>query len=354
MPQNLRLLQAVLEPRGYITPTARSGEAALARIAEGGIDLVLLDIVMPGLDGHAVCRALRADPATSFMPVVMVTASGEQEKAGALESGADDFVSKPFVPAELLARVRSLLRIKRYHDTMEAQAAELERFNQGLEQRVTELRRFLSPQVAELLVTAGEESFLESHRREIAVVACGLQGFVAFAESVEPEDVMALLGEYHRGAGELLHGFEATVDRFTGDGRLTAFFNDPVPCPDPAARAVRLAVAVRNRVWELAEGWGRLGHELHPAVGVAQGHATLGRIGIASRSDYAAIGAPMRLAELLCEAAEPGQILIDRRVHAAAESLVVCHPVGELVLRGLTRPAPAFDLVGLDASAAAA
>ena len=137
VPQNLRLLQAVLEPRGYTTPTARSGETALARIAEGGIDLVLLDVVMPGMDGHAVCRALRAEPATSFMPVVMVTASGEQEKAGALESGADDFVTKPFVPAELLARVRSLLRIKRYHDTMEAQAAELERFNQGLEQRVT-------------------------------------------------------------------------------------------------------------------------------------------------------------------------------------------------------------------------
>jgi class 3 adenylate cyclase len=161
-----------------------------------------------------------------------------------------------------------------------------------------------------------------------------------------------VLGDYHRGAGALLHDFEATVERFAGDGRLTAFFNDPVPCADGPERAVRLAVAMRDRVWELAEAWSRVGHELHPAVGVAQGHATLGRIGFEGRADYAAIGAPTRIAELLCEAAQPGQILIDRRVHAATEALVVTHPVGALALRGLARPAPAFDLVGLDASAA--
>jgi adenylate cyclase len=333
-PQNLRLLEAVLAPRGYGVVTATSGEEALERLE--GVDLVLLDVVMPGIDGYEVCRRLRDDPGTSFLPVVMVTASGEQEKRRAIEAGADDFVAKPFDHDELLARVRSLLRIKRYHDTIEAQAAQL--------------RGFLSPQVAELV--AGDAASLESHRAEITMLACELRDFPAFAESVEPEEVIQVLREYHAGAGELIHRFEGMLDRFAG-GRLTVFFNDPVPCPDAPERAVRLAIAIRNRVWELAERWTRQGYDLHPAMGIAQGHATLGRIGFEGRSDYAAIGRVTVFAERLGEAAEPGQILVSQRVHAATEAIAIARPLGELGLRGLARPAQAFDVVGLQPTPAA-
>ena len=191
LPQNIRLLEAVLAPRGYAIVKAESGREALEKVTAEPVDLVLLDILMPEMDGYAVCRALRADPATQYLPVVMVTASGDQEKVAAIEAGADDFITKPFDQAELVARVSSLLRIKRYHDTIEAQAAELAEWNRELERRVTEqveqlerlgrLRRFLSPQVAELVVSSGDETFLESHRREITVVFCDLRGFTAFA-----------------------------------------------------------------------------------------------------------------------------------------------------------------------------
>jgi class 3 adenylate cyclase len=357
IPQNIRLLEAVLTPRGHSVVAAPSGAEALERLASmPGIDLVLLDVVMPGMDGYAVCRALRDDPATRFLPVVMITASGDQEKLSAIEAGADDFVTKPFDQAELLGRVGSLLRIKRYHDTIEAQAAELTSWSRELEQRVQEqvdalerlgrLRRFLSPQLAEVVLSSGGESFLESHRREIAVVFCDLRGFTGFAESVEPEDVMAVLGEYHAALGEIIHRFEGTLERFTGDG-LMVFFNDPLPCPDAPGRAVRMAVAMRSCVAELSAGWRRRGHELGFGIGISHGHATLGRIGFEGRSDYAAIGSVTNLAARLCAEAADGQILVSQRVLAATDGFVVADAVGELELRGFARPARAYSIVGL-------
>ena len=357
LPQNVRLLEAILAPRGYRVTAANSGREALERVAAEPVDLVLLDILMPEMDGYEVCRALRADAATSFLPVVMITASGEQEKLAAIEAGADDFVAKPFDQAELLARVRSLLRIKRYHDTIEAQAAELAAWNRELEQRVTEqvdslerlgrLRRFLSPQLAELVVSSGDDSFLESHRREITVVFCDLRGFTSFAETVEPEDLMAVLSEYHAALGDLVHRFEGTLERFTGDG-LMVIFNDPLDCPDAPERAVRMALAMRNRVKELAEGWSRKGYDLDFGVGIAQGHATLGRVGFEGRWDYTAIGSVTNLAARLCAEALGRQILISQRVYAAIEDIVVADSVGELALRGFSKPARAYNVVGLD------
>ena len=357
LPQNVRLLEAVLAPRGYTVVQATSGHEALQRVASEPIDLVLLDIVMPEMDGYEVCRTLRADPATRFLPIVMITASGEQEKVVAIESGADDFIAKPFDHAELLARVGSLLRIKRYHDTIEKQAVELAAWNRQLEQRVQEqvdalermgrLRRFLSPQLAELVMSSGDESFLKSHRREITVVFCDLRGFTAFAETVEPEDLMLVLNQYHAALGDLVHRFEGTLERFAGDG-LMVIFNDPLPCPDGPRRAVRMAVAMRGRVTQLVEEWSRQGHELDFGVGIAQGHATLGQIGFEGRSDYTAIGSVTNLAARLCGAAAPRQILISQRVFTAAEDIVVADSVGELALRGFSRPARAYNVVGLD------
>lgn len=357
LPQNLRLLDAVLSPRGYRLLTAASGEEALAMLPSSAADLVLLDIVMPGIDGYEVCRRIRSMPGFEFLPVVMITASGDQEKIRAIEAGADDFVSKPFDQGELLARVANLARIKRYQDTVARQAAELAEWNAELEarvrtqveelQRVNRLRRFLPPQLAELVIDSGDEGFLASHRREIVVVFCDLRGFTAFAEASEPEEVMAVLAEYHEALGALIDRFEGTLERFTGDG-LMVFFNDPLPCDDAAERAVTMAVAMRDRVDELAAGWSRRGNDLGFGIGIAQGYATLGRIGFEGRSDYAAIGSVTNLAARLCAAAGPGQILVAQRVFTATEGLATGEPVGDLELKGFSRPVRAFAVTGID------
>jgi adenylate cyclase len=352
-PANLRLLDAVLSPRGYRVVHATSGEQALELLPSSGADLVLLDVVMPGIDGYEVCRRIRSASETAFLPVVMITASGHQEKKRAIEAGADDFVSKPFDQSELLARVASLARVKRYHDTITRQAAELAQWNAELEarvntqleelQRMKRLRRFLSPQVAELVINSGDDSFLVSHRREIVVVFCDLRGFTAFAESSEPEEVMGVLGEYHAALGELIFRYQGTLERFTGDG-LMVFFNDPIPLDDPAQRAVAMALAMRDRVATLVEGWSRLGHDLGFGVGIAQGFATLGRIGYEGRFDYAAIGTVTNLAARLCGEADAGQVLVSQRVFSAVEDLATGESVGALELKGFRRPIRAFGV----------
>jgi adenylate cyclase len=353
---NLRLLDAVLTPRGYRVVTAGSGEEAMERLSEVIPDLVLLDIVMPGIDGYEVCRRIRGNPATAFLPVVMITASGDQEKVSAIQAGADDFVSKPFNHGELLARVASLVRVKRYHDKINHQAEELKRWNAELEsrvqaqvedlQRANRLRRFLSPQLVDLVIDSGNEDFLRSHRREIVVVFCDLRGFTPFAESSEPEEVMGVLNEYHESLGKLIFAFEGTLERFTGDG-LMVFFNDPLPIDDAPERALRMAVAMRDSVRVLADGWRRRGHDLALGIGVAQGFATLGRIGFEGRFDYAAIGSVTNLAARLCGAAGPWQVLASQRVFHAAEPAAVGELIGELDLKGFSRPARVFGITSV-------
>jgi class 3 adenylate cyclase/CheY-like chemotaxis protein len=356
-PANIRLLEAILAPRGYEVATATSGEEALETISQRPVDLVLLDIVMPGLDGYEVCRRIRGQVDTAYLPVVMVTASGEEEKIKALEAGADDFLTKPINQSELLARVASLARIKRYQDTIKRQAGELATWNEELESRVEmqvaqlermgRLRRFLSPQLAELIVDSGDDSFLESHRREIVVVFCDLRGFTAFAESSEPEEVLSVLNEYHHALGDLIFRFEGTLERFTGDG-LMVFFNDPVRCEDGPLRAIRMSVAMRTRVRKLAEAWAQQGHDLAMGVGIAQGYATLGTIGFDGRHDYAAIGSVTNLAARLCADAAGWQILVTERVFTAAGSSVVGEDAGEREMRGFSRKIRSLSVKGVD------
>jgi class 3 adenylate cyclase len=213
-------------------------------------------------------------------------------------------------------------------------------------ERMDRLRRFLSPQIAKLVVSSGSESVLESHRREITVVFCDLRGFTAFAETAEPEEVMQVLREYHDCLGSLIHKYEATLERFAGDA-IMVWFNDPIPCPDPSERAVCMAVEMRTSVSELVRKWRKHGHELGFGVGIAQGYATLGRIGFEGRSDYAAIGTVTNLAARLCSEASDGQILIDRKVNVAVETLATTEPVGEFTLKGLLRPVATFNVCGV-------
>ena len=352
--QNIRLLDAVLSPQGYRIAAAGSGREGLAKMNSENPALVLLDIVMPDLSGLEVCRRIRENPATRLLPVVMLTSSGDQDKTMAIEAGADDFLERPFNQPELLARVRSLLRIKAYYDTIQGQAAELAEWNQTLEarvqaqveelQRLSRLRRFLSPQVADLIVSSGDEGMLEGHRREITVVFCDLRGFTAFAETAEPEDVMGVLAEFHNELGQLVFRFEGTLEWFAGDGIMT-IFNDPFPCPDPSMRAVRMALAMQERFRDLAAGWRKRGYALDLGIGIAAGYATLGKIGFEARWEYSAVGSVVNMASRLCDEAQGGQILLGPRAYAAVEGAVLAQPIGPLTLKGFHRSVPAFNLL---------
>jgi class 3 adenylate cyclase/CheY-like chemotaxis protein len=355
-PENLKLLDAILTTRGYDLTTAANGTAALELIGTVQPDLVLLDIVMPGLNGYDVCRRLRDDPATRFLPIVMITASGDQERVQALEAGADDFIAKPFNQLELLARVRSLLRLKEYYDTIKQQSHELAEWNRTLEARVKDqveeiervgrLRRFLSPQIAELVLS--QEALLQPHRREISVVFCDLRGFTTFSETAEPEESLAVLRDYHQAVGAAVFRHEGTLEHFAGDG-VMVWFNDPVPQDDHALRAVGMALAVRTRMAELFENWKKRGHSLGFGAGIAMGHATLGRIGFEGRYDYGAVGNVTNLAQRLSAEAKPGQILVSQRVFSAIEAAVESESVGEVVLKGYSRPVAAYSVVTLKA-----
>jgi DNA-binding response OmpR family regulator len=356
IPENVRLLQAVLLARGYEVLTAGDGIEALEVVAAEEPDLILLDVMMPGLDGYAVCAHLRENDATAVLPVIMVTSSIGQEKTRAIESGADDFIPKPFNHDELLTRVRSLLRIKRYHDTIKAQAAELADLNRTLADRVQaqveelerlgRLRRFLSPQLADALVSSGDETVLSSHRRQVAMFFADLRGWTSFVDAVEPEELMRVLGEFHDAIGRLVKTFDATVGFLEGDG-VQLFFNDPIEIPDAPLRAVRFGCALREEMSELIPTWKKRGYDLDFGAGIALGYATCGEVGFEGRSDYAAIGSVTNLASRLADEAAGGQILIAQRLYAEVEASVDAEPAGEFALRGFQRPVGAFNVLGV-------
>ena len=344
---NRDILVTRLGVHGYDLRQAADGEEALAAAKELLPDLILLDVMMPKLDGFEVCKRLKGDTSLPFMPIILCTAKADsKDVVTGLEAGADEYLTKPIDQMALVARVKSMLRLKQLHD----QVTEM---NRSLEQRVSEqlveiarmsgLKRFLAPQIAELVLSSGGEQLLESHRREVSIVFCDLRGFTAFAETAEPEEVMTVLREYHDGLAGLIHSFEGTLERFAGDG-LMILFNDPLPCPDPCERAVKMAVQMRDRVIDLAAKWRKLGHDLGFGVGIAHGFATLGRISSQGRFDYTAIGRVVNLAARLCGEAKTGQILIDGKVHSAVETLIEFEPVGELTLKGFHRPVAAYDV----------
>jgi adenylate cyclase len=246
--------------------------------------------------------------------------------------------------------------LREAHDRVTAQAADLETWNRTLEQRVAEqvaeiervgrLKSFLPPQIAQLVVSAGHESVLESHRRDVSVVFCDLRGFTAFSELAEPEEVMLVLREYQTKLGVLINKFEGTVERFSGDGLLVVF-NDPLPCPDASMRAVQMALEMRDEVAKLSVKWSHSGHDIGFGVGIAHGYATLGSIGYEGRLQYSVTGKVANLASRLCDQAKDGQILVDINVFSAVETLADVEFAGELALKGFSRPVKAFNVCNL-------
>jgi adenylate cyclase len=345
---NLRLLADLLGAHGYEVHTASDGISALAQMQYAGFDMVLLDVVMPGEDGFSICRKLRANPQNAMLPIVMVTSlDSKDDRVRGLEAGADDFLSKPINVHELIARVRSLMRIKRLYATVEQQRAELAAWAKTLEVRVAEevangarlskLKRFFSPQLADLIVAGGADDPLKSHRREITVVFLDLRGFTAFAETGEPEVVMQALSEFHLAMGRLVVQYQGTLERFTGDGMMI-FFNDPVPLAEPTRRAAEMALAMRDAAEALSIAWQKRGFNLGLGIGIAEGYATVGAIGFEERIDYAAIGSVTNLAARLCAQAVSGEILISQRAFARIEAYFSSDPMGDIHLRGFTHP----------------
>ena len=351
-----------LAREGYANiATAVDGEQALELVRSKPFDLVLLDIMMPKVNGYEVLAQMKADENLRHIPVIMISAVDELDSVvRCIEEGAEDYLSKPFNPTLLRARVGASLERKRLHDQVAAQAADLAAWNRSLEERVEQqvgeiervsrLKRFLSPQVTELILSAGDDRVLESHRRAITVLFCDLRGFTAFSETAEPEEVMSVLREYHGVLGSLIHKHEGTVERFAGDA-IMVLFNDPLPCPDPNVRAVRMAMEMRDRVSELASKWRKQSYELGFGVGIAHGYATLGRIGFEGRFDYGAVGTVVNLAARLCADAKDGQILIDSKVQATIEASTSTEPAGELSLKGFHRPVRAFNICSVTPAA---
>ena len=362
-PANLDLLVEILK-EDFRTKVATRGDKALELAFSGTPpDLVLLDIMMPGLNGYEVCERLKANPATRAIPIIFVTAMSEvEDETRGLELGGVDYVTKPISPPIVKARIRTHLAVsaqsrelQRMVHQLEAQSAALSEFNQTLEARVAEgvgqverlgrLKRFFSPSVVDMLLSTSAEDPLRSHRREVAAVFVDLRGFTAFTETSDPEDVMRVLGEYHESMGQMVMAYGGTLEHFAGDGMMI-YFNDPVEIDNPAGVAVRMSIAMQERFAILVVGWHKRGYALSMGIGVAQGYATIGAIGFEGRRDYGVIGTVTNLAARLCGEAVGGQTLISHRVYGCVSDFAQTESIGELNLKGFHRPTQVYAVQG--------
>ena len=339
-----------LKREGYENlTTANDGKQALELLKSKKFDLMLLDIMMPGMNGYEVLEHLKADAELRHIPVIMISAVGEVESVvRCIELGAEDYLPKPFDATLLRARVGASLEKKRLRDEVREWGKKLEeRVQEQIAQldRLGRLKGFFSPQLAESIISGGGEDLLKTHRREVVVVFLDLRGFTAFTDSAEPEEVMAVLGEYHRVMGRLIMAHEGTLERFAGDG-LMIFFNDPIKLENPAANAVKMSLAMQEQFAPLRAGWKKRGFELDLGIGIAQGYATLGAIGFEGRWDYACIGSVTNLAARLCSEAKGGQIITNQKTLARIEDMAQAEPLGDLTLKGIAQPVKAFNVTG--------
>lgn len=358
VPANRKLLADVLSNAGYVVSVASSGEEALEKVASAKPDLVLLDILMPGLNGYEVCKRIRAGSTMGVLPVVMVTAlDPTEERIKGLEAGADDFLTKPINPAELLARVRSLLRIKSLYDTVQSQSSELAVLNSDLErkvqeqlaelQRLDQFKRFFAPQIAELIVSGEMSDPLKTHRSEVTVVLVKLRGFNALADTSEPEEIMAILRNYHREMGKAIDAHGGTLEQLSASTMMVVF-NDPVMVEDSAPQAVRMAIDMRTLFEDLTSDWRRRGHEVSLGIGISHGYATIGSIGYESRLAYGVIGRVTNLASRLCDEAASDEILVTASVHALVDDLVEATETSQVNMEGFAKPVSVYNILGLN------
>jgi adenylate cyclase len=340
--QNVELLCDLLQAKGYVVETAYSGAQALRKVSEVRPDVVLLDVVMPDLNGYEVCTRIKQMAGDQILPVVLVTALDPvQERIKGLEAGADDFLTKPINQAELLVRVRSLARMKALYDTVEMQKAQLSG-------RVAQLKRFFTPRLAELIASEDKEDPLQSRRQEVTIVFLDLRGFTEFADSFEPEEVMSVLRAYHEAMGQLMLEFDGNLEHFAGDGMMI-LFNAPMAIPNPAQAAVRMAVKMQEKFCAMLVEWEKSGYQIGLGIGIAHGFATVGAIGFEGRLAYGTIGSVVNMAARLCAEAKSGQILVSQKVFSLVDSISETTPVGALQLKGFVRPVPAHNVVRLKA-----
>ena len=347
---NRRLLVRLLTSIGHQAIEAEHGRAALDILRDPDVepvDVVLLDIVMPEMDGYETLAILKADERLRDLPVIVI--SGVDELASVvrcIQMGAADYLPKTVAPEILRARIEASMAGKRLHDLERETLAQQTRMLATIDRQRSELARFLSPQVAALVSSADGEAMLVGHRREITAMFCDLRNFTTFSEAAEPEEVLGFLRAYHGVMGPLIVEHEGTMEHFAGDGFMT-FFNNPVLQPDHAARAVGLAVAMRERFAELSADWRKRGYVLEIGIGMATGYATLGRIGFEGRYDYGAIGPVIIQAARLSGEAGPREILISHRTYVAAEAVVDAEPAGDRFLKGFSRPIPVYAVAGM-------
>jgi class 3 adenylate cyclase len=335
---NVKLLQSVLKRQGYRVAVAYDGLQALDRVAEEPPDLVLLDILMPKMDGFEVARALRSREETRAIPILMLTALSEvQDKIKALESGADDILSKPFYNVEVLARVRSFLRIKQLHDELQTKNALLERI----------LMRYVSEEIAyEILSNPDQNLQLGGQSCEVSVLFADIRGFTRFAEQREPLQVTQVLNHVFDHLAAAIFEYHGTLDKYIGDA-IMAFYGAPVPSSDNAAQAVRTA-------WAMQQRFGRLRREsdcmkgLGLGVGINTGEAVVGNVGSERLMDYTVIGNTPNIAKRLQELAHPGQVLIGERSYEAVKEAVQVREIESLYLKGISDPVRAYEIMAVD------
>lgn len=363
-PQNVQILKDRLEGEDYEILTATTGEAALEMATQLEPDLILLDVIMPGVDGNEVCRRLKENVALPFMPVIMITAkSNAQDIITGFEAGADEFLTKPLDQEALMARVKSMLRLKSFHDIardqaaqLEVQAGALERWNETLEHQIrkqmTDLesmgrfKQFLSPPLAEWVRALGDAEPVMHQRREVTVLCCTLLELTTFVDRTEPEMVFGLLNDYHTSIGPLITQVGSHVEPFAG-GELRVVFNAPLPTDQSVCRALNLAVAMRQQLDKLAQTWRSGGYGLDFGIGIAHGDATLGMVAVDGQWDYAVMGSVRQIASRLSTEAQGGKILVSQSVWERMEEGLQAHPAGELTLNGRTDPAPVYEVIGV-------
>ena len=318
----------------YRIVLAKDGAEAFEQAQGLRPELIVTDVMMPKMSGHDLLKAVRADKGLQSIPVIFLTArAGTEARVESLEAGADDYLSKPFDELELLARVGNLIRAR-------AQERELIRLQKE------KIARFLPRNLAEMILSGEHEEFLKGHRREITVVFIDLRGFTAFVEKADPEEVMTILREYQTVMGHLVAEHGGTLERFVGDA-VMVYFNDPLPCPNHAQEAVKMAIAMRQAINSLGEEWKKRSIQLGAGIGIATGYATIGAMGFKDRLDYAAIGPVTNLAARLCSEAQHGQILVSDRVLPLVKELIKAEPIGELALKGIQRPVAVSQVVGM-------